>query len=179
MVLAVLSCMCEHHPIRCGNVYASFGHYGWGEPYIRMSRCPDCDYCGQRGGAHGIKGLDPRKQDIQKWVDDHEADLAPRKNRCSYAIRDRLSRRFSQALELRRNGTKKHPECGCDFLFEIEVGTIWHEGAKGLEWRFDGDYNPYELAWVINPTELYQDISEQEATCPICDSKLFLMLHEG
>ena len=185
VLFAVLPCLCKHHPggNGCGKSYVTFGHYGWGEPWIRKTRCYDCDYCGPSGGAHGIEGLSPEKQDVQKWINGRGADLAQLnfpKDRCSYAIRSRLSPRFSKALELRNTGVKKDwLDCKCDFLFEIEVGTIWHEGSKGLEPRFDGDYNPEELAYVLSPTQLQEDILAQGITCPICDCDLYLMLHEG
>jgi len=184
VLLAVLPCLCKHHPggKGCGKSYVTFGHYGWGEPWIRKTRCYDCNYCGPSGGAHGIEGLSPEKRDVQKWINGREADLAQLnfpKNRCSYAIRSRLSRIFSKALELRNTGIKEDPYCEWDFLFEIEFGTIWHEGPEGLVPHLDGNYHPSELAWVLSPTELHQDISDQEATCPICDQVLHLMLHEG
>jgi hypothetical protein len=188
VLLAVLPCLCKHHPggKGCGNSYGTFGHYGWGEPWIRKTRCPTCDNCGPSGGAYGIEGLSPEKRGVQKWINGRGADvlLALSESiglfrKCSYAIKHRLSPRFSKALELRNTGIKKDSECGCDFLFEIEIGTIWHEGSKGLVPRLDGDYNPLELAYVLNPTELQQDILAQGITCPICDQVLHLMLHEG
>ena len=182
--MAVLPCLCKHHPggKGCGNSYVTFGHYGWGEPWIRKTRCPTCDNCGPSGGAYGIEGLSPEKRDVQKWINGRDADVALfnlRSSRCSYAISSRLSRRFSEALNLRNTGVKQDHDCRCDFLFEIEVGTIWHEGSKGLEPRLDGDYNPEGLAYVLSPTELQQDILAQGITCPICDQVLHLMLHEG
>ena len=182
-----LRCRCEHHGDKgCGNSYPTSGHYGWGEPWIRMDRCSDCDYCGYSGGAYGIEGLSPEKRDGQKWINGGGADvlLALSESiglfrKCSYAIKYRLSPRFSKALELRNTGIKKYPECGCDFLFEIEFGTIWGHGSKGLEPNLVGDYHPRELAWVLSPTKLQQDISAQGITCPICDQVLHLMLHEG
>ena len=179
-------CKCPHHGVKdCGKGYTTFGHYGWGEPWIRMSRCPDCDYCGHSGGAYGIEGLSPEKQDGQTWINGPEADLMLglsdfSRSKCSYAISSRLSPRFSKALALRNSGFKKGPgPCGNDFLFEIEIGTIWHEGQKGLVPKTDGHYNPYELACVLSPTKLQQDILAQGITCPICDQALHLMLHDG
>ena len=189
VLLAVLPCLCEHHPggKGCGNPYVTFGHYGWGEPWIRRARCPDCDYCGYSGGAYGIEGLSPEKRDVQKWINGRDADLLlthsgdtlRSRSKVSYAIWNQLFPRFKRALELRNTGIKEDPECGCDFLFEIELGTIWVHGSKGLEPNLVGDYHPRELAWVLSPTKLQRDIEDQAITCPICDQVLHLMLHEG
>lgn len=182
------TCQCEHHtnergePRRCGQTYTTFGHYGWGEPWIAASRCDACHGCGN--GMLGLSALAPAKRRVGQWVASDAADATLGQHmhgmtRSSYGIRRRLSPRFVRARGLVREGARLDGPCGHMHLFEVEVPGHFVRGERGWEPSAVEDHHVEQQRYVLDVERLIREVSMQEPPCPLCGHALHLMMHEG
>jgi len=189
MVAQMIPCRCDNHPTNpngvCGQMYLYFGHEGWGEPYGRGRRCESCDHCFS-SGRRGLNILAKEKQTIGDWLNSTNPDkllgqtvFTSRKS--SYAIIKRLYPNFSDAIANKNLSIQENPICRSKFLFETEVSGYWQLNQDTRRYELDPHFShdPLEQGWTIDFNDLDNDIRSQEPLCPVCNSELRLMMHEG
>jgi len=185
----MISCKCDKHPQEpngvCGFGYLYFGHEGWGEPYGRGNRCPNCDLCFSNSDR-GLSILSDSKQKIEKWLKSKDSDTLLGETsfigfKASYAIKQRLYPSFSNAIAKKNMQIRKAPICRSRFLFETEVAGVWQINQNSSRYELKPNFNkhPMEQGWTIDFKQLSADVDLQKPSCPICGSVMKILMHEG